>query len=71
MYQNHGANLKHIVHLEIFVNQYHRSLVGMPSEDKVIANREDDNRSIYQTAPVHRREMHRRSQREESEDVDQ
>ena len=64
-------NLKPIMLLEFFVDQHHRSFVSMLPENKVIANREYDHRSIYQTAPVHRRELHRCSQREESKDVDQ
>ena len=36
------VNLKPIMLLEFFVDQHHRSFVSMPSEDKVVANREDD-----------------------------
>jgi len=66
-----NISLKPDPHLEVFVDQHHRSFVSMSSKHKVIADREDDNRSINQTAPVHRCELNRRSQREESKDVDQ
>lgn len=71
MQQDSDVNLKPILHLEIFVDQHYRSFVSMPSEDKVVANREDYHRPIYQTAPIHRRKLHGCCQREESEHVDQ
>ena len=71
MQQGCDANPKPILFLEVFVDQHYRSFVSMPSENKVVANREDDHGPIYQTAPVHRRELHGCCQREESEDVDQ
>lgn len=71
MHQDFDVHLKIILYLEIFVDQHHRAFVSMPPENKVVANREDDDRPIYQTAPIHCRELHRRSQWEESEEVDQ